>query len=102
MHPASMRVLLHAPAAWYLLQQEGVLYLDVNCELSFSSFSVLIRLSEEEAARVRLRGRAFIDAFAADISLRPREYLARHLPALADTVSAAVLRWRESGAADRP
>ena len=89
-----MQVVLHTPAAWFLLQHDEALYLDVNCTLSFTSLSLLIELNAEEGARYRAECRTFIEQLADDISLRPRAYYARNNEALADEVSAAVQRWR--------
>jgi hypothetical protein len=94
-----MQVLLHTPAAWFLLQHDEALYLDVNCTLSFSSLSVMIELNAEEFARYHSEGRAYIDELANDISFRPREYYARNNTVLNDEVSAAVQRWRNEGGA---
>ena len=92
-----MQVLAHTPAAWYLLQHNEALYLEVNCTLSFTSLSLLIELNAEESARYRAEGRAYIDQLADAIAMRPREYYARNNTVLGDEVGAAVQRWRSEG-----
>lgn len=65
--PESMHVLAHSPHAWFLLEDELGLLLDVNCSHSAASFDMLVRLSAAEAAGWRDDGQHYLDGLAAEI-----------------------------------
>jgi len=100
-----LKVIDHEPHAWFLLEDEGALYLDAHCSLGVLDYSVLIALDADETSAYRARGRAFVDqlaerihdsAPAAAISASP--YRSRDLAvgACAENtrVSAAIAAWR--------
>lgn len=62
-----MKVLDHQPYAWFLLEDDGRLYLDAHCSHSFFDYSVLIALNDAETEAFRSAGRAYIDKLAYDI-----------------------------------
>lgn len=62
-----MKVLDHEPQWWFLLEDEGVLYLDVNCNHSFIGYEFLLRLDAGEVAKFRAEGRAYISWLAEEI-----------------------------------
>ncbi len=78
-----MRVLLGEPAGWYLLEDNGELYLDVNCNQSAVGFGITVRLDPAERAAFAERGRAFAAELAEQIAYSPRTLLAaeHHRPA---------------------
>ncbi len=95
-----MHVVAHDPHNWFLLKEDGALYLDVNSGHSAVGFCVLIRLTEEEARRYREGGDPFLSALARDLQDRgPSAALAeRNLNGeLGEAVTEAVVRWRASG-----
>jgi hypothetical protein len=57
-------VLEYGPQAWYLLRDGPQLYLDVNCNHSFVSYSFTMQLHRDEAAKYRRQGRAYLDELA--------------------------------------
>jgi hypothetical protein len=59
-----LKVLDHEPHAWFLLEDEGKLYLDAHCSLSVLDYSVLIALDEDETSAYRAEGRHYLDALA--------------------------------------
>ncbi len=64
-----MEIVAHRPQAWFLAREFGSLFLDAVCSRPPASRSVLLRLTEEEAARFECEGEEFIDALAARIRL---------------------------------
>lgn len=93
-----MHVVAHEPHAWFLLEEDGALYLDVNCSYSAAGFSVLIRLTEDEARRYREGGERFVAELADDVQYRAlTTYRERNVHArLGPMVTEAVGRWRAS------
>jgi hypothetical protein len=100
-----VKVLDHEPHAWFLLENEGALYLDAHCSLSFFDYSVLIALDPDETSAYRAEGRHYLDKLAERIhdsapaavsSTSP--YKARNLvtgPGPEDAeASAAIMAWR--------
>ena len=59
-----MKVLDHEPQWWFLLEDEGALFLDANCNHSFVGYDFLLRLDAEETAKYRTEGRAYISWLA--------------------------------------
>jgi hypothetical protein len=95
---ADVLTLIGEPAAWYLLSDDGQLYLDVNCNQSAVGFSLLIRLDQAERAAFGQRGRDFADELATRIAYSPAAYRPRNVTGLADQVTEAILAWqREQG-----
>ena len=43
-----MIVIDHAPADWFLLREDNRYWLDINCSISATSFSILLRLNATE------------------------------------------------------
>ena len=74
-----MRVLLGEPAGWYLLEDNGELYLDVNCNQSAVGFDITVRLDPAERAAFAERGRAFAAGLAGQIAYSPRAYWPRNI-----------------------
>ena len=74
-----MRVLLGEPAGWYLLEDNGELYLDVNCNQSAVGFDITVRLDPAERTAVAERGRAFAAELAGQIAGSPRTYWPRNI-----------------------
>jgi hypothetical protein len=96
-----MHVVAHDPHNWFLLEEEGALYLDVNSGHSAVGFSVLFRLTEEEVGRYREGGEPFLSTMARSVQDRgPSAWRdERNLDGeLGAAVAEAVSRWRASGA----
>jgi hypothetical protein len=74
-----VRVLHGEPAGWYLLDDGGALYLDVNCNQSAVSFGILIRLDPAEQAQFAGRGRAYAGELAEQIAWSPRTHWPRNV-----------------------
>lgn len=51
-----MHVVAGVPHRGFLLEHDGALYLDVNCQCSAVGFTVLVCLTEEAARRYREGG----------------------------------------------
>ena len=94
-----MRVLLGEPAGWYLLEDSGELYLDVNCNQSAVGFDNLARLDPAERAAFAERGRAFAAELAERIAYSPRTYWPRNITGpLQDKIGEAIMtHQRETG-----
>ena len=94
----------HEPAAWFLLDHDGELLLDVNCSWSAFSYSVTIALDDDERERHAADGHAYLDELATAVQqsapgIRGHEspYTDRNLAAQhGEAVTAAVVRWREA------
>ncbi|WP_374582852.1 hypothetical protein [Pseudoduganella sp.] len=99
-----MKVLDHEPQWWFLLEDEGFLYLDVNCNHSFIGYDFLLRLDASEAARFQIEGRGYISWLASDIqnsapilTNSSSAYKGRDLTSEYSTrVTAAVQQWRQN------
>ena len=74
-----MRVLLGEPAGWYLLEDSGELYLDVNCNQSAVGFDITVRLDPAERAAFSRAGRPFAAELAEQIAYSPRTYWPRNI-----------------------
>jgi hypothetical protein len=85
-------VLLGEPAGWYLLEDNGELYLDVNCNQSAVGFGITVRLDPAERAAFAERGRAFAAELAEQIAYSPRTYWPRNVTGrLAEQVGEAIM-----------
>jgi hypothetical protein len=62
-----MRVIDHEPQWWFLLEEDGALFLDANCNHSFVGYDFLLQLSSEEQERYAHEGRTFISRLATEI-----------------------------------
>ena len=94
-----MRVLHGEPAGWYLLEDSGELYLDVNVSNMVVGFSVLILLDRAERAAFAERGRDFADELAIRIGQSPGKYQKRSVtgPLDAQVTEAIVAHRQETG-----
>jgi hypothetical protein len=89
-------VLLCQPAGWYLLEDNGELYLDVNCNQSAVGFDILARLDPAERAAFAERGRAFAAELAEQIAYSPRTHWPRNITGpLTDQVTEAILAYQQ-------
>jgi len=84
-----VRVLHGEPAGWYLLEDRGELYLDVNCNQSAVGFDIT----------VPERGRAFAAELAGQIAGSPRTYWPRNITGpLQDQIHESIMtHQRETG-----
>jgi hypothetical protein len=92
----------HAPHAWFLLEDCGVLFLDVNCDHGAFGYSWMIELNADELERYRAEGRSFLDELADAIHMsvpvvvgstsayKDRNVSKEHSGAIQD----AIRRWR--------
>jgi hypothetical protein len=62
-----MKVVDHQPQSWFLLEEDGDLFIDVNCSHSFIGYGYLIQLNDEEKSIYECSGRAYIDWLSQDI-----------------------------------
>jgi hypothetical protein len=105
-----MRVLDHQPAWWFLFEESGTLFLDVNCSHGAAGFSCMIALSPEEVEAYAGGGREQLDRLARDIqdsapALRNRtsRYGSRDVSDLhVETTRDAVSAWRAAGGENEP
>jgi hypothetical protein len=63
-----MKVIDRAPHAWYLVENEGRLFLDVACSQSAVDYSVLIELDRSERSEFEKRGHDYLNELAAAIA----------------------------------
>ena len=90
-----MVVVDHEPRDWFLLQDEHGLVLDVNCTRSFVSFSVVVRLTAEEAELVVAQGRKAVADLAQSVQYSPERFAQRSgSKALEDASHAAITGWQ--------
>ena len=59
-----MRIIGHRPQAWFLAEDEGHLFLDVNCNSGIVGFSLLTQLTAAERAAWTEGGDGFLDTLA--------------------------------------
>ena len=104
-----MKVVDHEPHFWFLLEEAGVLFLDVNCSHSFLGYSFLIQLNTDESAKYREHGHDFINKIAQAIQytapilqVSESPYKGRDLSqSRSGSVTAAVAAWR-AGSGELP
>lgn len=92
-----MNVLAHEPHAWFLLERDGRLFLDVNCSYSAFSYPMLIELLPSETAEYQAHGTAAINALANGVQFSglSKEMQARNLSKeLESEVASAIEVWR--------
>ncbi|CAD1785961.1 hypothetical protein CPBF426_01060 [Xanthomonas arboricola pv. juglandis] len=90
-----MIVIDHAPADWFLLREDNRDWLDINCAISATGFSVLLALDATEQADVLADGHVACARLAAQVQWRPHAFAARDVSASHGAqVSAAVQAWR--------
>ncbi|MEO9338443.1 hypothetical protein ABFT80_13455 [Mesorhizobium sp. SB112] len=102
-----MKILDHQEHAWFLLEEDGQLYLDAFCSHSFFDYTVLISLNADEAAAYRKIGRTYLDRLAHDIhysapavtgSKSPYKHRNLTVPATREdnSVKEAIAEWRKT------
>jgi hypothetical protein len=92
-----MNVLAHEPHAWFLLDKDGRLFLDVNCSYSAFSYPILIELLPSEVAEYQAHGVTAINALANAVQFSglSKEMQARNLSKLfGEEVMSAIELWR--------
>lgn len=92
-----MRVIDHAPADWFLLREDNRYWLDINCTMSATGFSLLLPLGATELAEVLVDAHAACARLAAQVQARPHAYAARDCSVHGNRVLAAVHAWRAAG-----
>ncbi|WP_179464973.1 hypothetical protein [Xanthomonas arboricola] len=94
-----MIVIDHAPADWFLLRADNRYWLDINCTISATGFSLLLALNATEQADVLADGHAACARLAAQVQWRPHDFAARDVSASHGAqVIAAVRAWRAADA----
>ena len=94
-----MQVLAEEPWSFFLLEDEGKLYVDVLVEHGPASFSVTAQLSDEQARAYAQQGVSFISGLAHQIrsdALSGRRRIVHFPQAWQDRATAAVLEWRKA------
>ena len=92
----SMRVLDHAPQAWWLLGDGERRFLDVRCSGVLADYSLLLELTDGEQRRIAQAGHAGCAALAARVQADPQAHVSRDVTAdNGAAVLAAVLAWRD-------
>ncbi|HEX4419348.1 MAG TPA: hypothetical protein VH165_15660 [Kofleriaceae bacterium] len=91
-----MRIVDHQPSSWFLAEEDGALFLDVNCSQGPSGFSLLTRLTDDERVRIVREGRSATDAIARHLEHHATTLFAeRDLgPDWQARLSAAVTDWQ--------
>jgi len=97
-----LKVLDHEPWFWFLLEDEGRLFVDANCNHSAFGYIFMIELSAQEVATYQAEGRSFIRRLAQDIQntapilqVSTSPYKGRDVSNLySDQVTLAVQAWR--------
>jgi hypothetical protein len=98
-----MRVIDHEPQWWFLLEEDGWLFLDAYCSHSFIGYSFLLRLDVEELKAYGQEGRSFISRLATEIQdsapileVSTSRFKGRDLSRThSDQVTKAVESWRQ-------
>ncbi|KQQ82527.1 hypothetical protein ASF73_19790 [Xanthomonas sp. Leaf131] len=93
-----MIVIDHAPADWFLLREDNRYWLDINCTMSATGFSLLLPLGATELAEVLVDAHAACARLAAQVQARPHAYAVRDCSMLhGNRVLAAVRAWCAAG-----
>jgi hypothetical protein len=92
-----MDIIDHEPHDWFLLRDGDAFFLDVNCNVSATSFDMLIQLSPEERAEYQKGGRVFVQSLAAKVQDSSKQYFPRNLErSHGERVMKAISAWRGS------
>jgi len=99
-----MKVVDYEPQCWFLLDDNGELFLDANCNHSFIGYDFLLQLDASEAAKFRSEGRAYLSRLAQDIHYSAPIVAASNSPyksrdrsaEYSERVTAAVKAWRQA------
>lgn len=62
-----MRIVDYEPRSWFLAEEDGALYLDLNCSSGPAGFTMLVRLTDEEYDRVARDGHSATDTIATQL-----------------------------------
>jgi hypothetical protein len=97
-----MRVIDHEPQWWFLLEEDGSLFLDANCSYGFVGYDFLLQLNPEELKAYAHEGRVFISRLATEIQnsvpiakVSTSRFKGRDLSrTCSDKVTEAVKSWR--------
>ena len=92
-----MQVIAHVPSEWFLLDDEGQLYLDVRVERGATAFSVTNPLTPGQRADYEIEGIAFIERLAQEMRYQALygQWVAPELPEdFNDRFMDAVMRWQ--------
>ncbi len=100
-----MKVLDYEPQCWFLLEDDGALFLDANCNHSFIGYSFLLQLDAKEAANYRVKGRAYLSRLADEIqnsapilAVSKSIYKGRDCSQeYSERVMTAIHQWRQAG-----
>jgi hypothetical protein len=75
-----MTIIEFEPQSWFFCSFETSFYIDVNCNHSFVSFSLLIKLNDEETVEYHKYGRDYLNTLATDIQYHSSsKYYARNI-----------------------
>lgn len=99
-----MKLVDQEPQSWFLLEENGALFLDAACDHGAFGYSWLIELNAAERQAYAAQGRAFLFWLAQDIhngvpilEASRSPYKARNRDAaLGGRVSEAIRLWRQS------
>jgi hypothetical protein len=105
-----MKVIDHEPHWWFLLEEDGALIVDVNCNVSFFGYSFAMQMNPDEVAQYQSKGRSYIGELAQRIqdgapflkdshsAFKERGVMAQY----SDRIMAAVREWnaKQAGASD--
>jgi hypothetical protein len=98
-----MRVIDHEPQWWFLLEENGALFLNANCSHSCLGYDFMLQLSPEERDEYAQEGREFVSRLATEIQdsapilrISTSRFKGRDVSKdYADKVTKAVESWRE-------
>jgi hypothetical protein len=98
-----MRVVDFEEHAWFLLEEDGGLFVDANCSHSFFGYNFTIELDDLERSRYDIEGRPYIAMLARTIqdtspiskdSVSP--FVGRAVsPKYDERITAAIVQWRQ-------
>ena len=81
------------PGMWHFLEDNEGCYLYVNCEQSFVSFPIMIKLNAEEYSEYHALGWTFLQYFAEKINYWSSRYMSRKVnTTLQAEAEAAIMR----------
>jgi hypothetical protein len=97
-----MRIVDYQASSWFLAEEDGALFLDVNCSNGPVGFSLLTRLTDDERDRIAREGRGATDAIARHLQDHATASFAeRNLgPEWQARLNAAVSAWAKRSADD--
>ena len=94
-----MKVIGHENASWFLFEDMGDYYLDVNSGYSFVGYSICFKLNQDEISDYNIRKEKFVSDLAQRVNYSQKTYLERQnqlSSEIQEKMASAIQMWKAS------